>query len=241
MTWYTLIIKGGCMAYYHDLSTITIEAYKDKLKKKTLIPSQMILLEKLDERLDYLKSMGIKNVSELEKLLKDKTQVEVLKEIDCLDEKYLSVLLREIKGRQPKPRRLKDFTFLSTELIEKLENLKLKTTAKLYDHIDTEEKRKMLAEKIGVSYDEILVLAMLTDLTRIQWVNTTFSYVLYEAGYTTIDKVQKADHVKLYNEIKALNEERQIYKGHIGLNDMKICIEAANEVEDGLEFYTVEV
>lgn len=221
------------MGYNYDLN-FTIEEYRDKLKHKTLIPSQKILLEAIDERFDYFKDLGIDHVMALEKLLKNKTKLLELSSAPCMTEKYLTTLLREIKGRRPKPRKLKDFIYLSKELILKLENANLKTTAKLYDHIDTDEKRKELSEQLDVSYDEILTIAMLTELTRIQWVSATFAYALYEAGYKTIDEVKKANHIKLYNDIKRLNDERQLYKGHIGLNDMKICIEAANEIEETL-------
>ncbi len=68
------------------------------------------------------------------------------------------------------------------------------------------------------------------DLSRIKWVNHTFANVLYEAGYDTVEKVAKADPAVLYETIKALNEKRQLYKGHIGKNDMQLCIEFANDV-----------
>ena len=79
-------------------------------------------------------------------------------------------------------------------------------------------------------------LAKLTDLSRIRWVNHTFAYVLLEAGYDTAEKVAAADYKALYETVKTLNEEREIYKGHIGVHDMKLCVEAAEDVSLEIEY-----
>ena len=190
------------MGYYIDYSLITIEEYRDRLKRKSLIPSQMILKDGLEEKFSYFKDIGIENVFELENTLKNKQKLIELAKVPLLSEQYLKVLLREIKGRQPKPRKLKDFEHISRDTIAKLEQFNIKTTAHLYDKVLTYERRKELAEKTSVPYSTILELAQLTDLTRIQWVNTTFARVLYESGYNTIKKVSKADYEILYKEIR---------------------------------------
>ena len=71
---------------------------------------------------------------------------------------------------------------------------------------------------------------------RIKWVNHTFAYVLLEAGYDTAEKVADADYKELYEKVKKLNEEREIYKGHIGVHDMKLCVEAAKDVSLEVEY-----
>ena len=223
------------MGYYIDYSSITIDEYMDKLKYKSLIPSQIILKEGLEEKFSYIKSLGFKNVLELEKALKNKQKLLELAQAPGLSEQYLSILLREIKGRQPKPRKLKDFAHISSDTLAKLQQLSITTTAHLYDKVLTKKSRKEFAQKTNIPYSDILELAQLTDLTRIQWVNATFARVLYEAGYDTVEKVSKADYEVLYKEIKKLNQERHLYKGHIGLNDMKICVEAAKEVNQEME------
>lgn len=229
-------IEEDIMGYYVDLSSITIDEYMEKLKTKTLIPSQKILKDSLEERLNYLKSLGISNVFDLEKTLKKKEKLLELAQAPCLSEEYLTVMLREIKGRQPKPRKLTDFTHIPEDALSKLLDIGIKTTAHLYDEVLTKENRKAFSEKTTIHPSTILELAQLTNLTRIQWVNTTFARVLYEAGYDTIEKVSSANHEVLYKEIKKLNEERNLYKGNIGLNDMKICVEAANEVKQEMEY-----
>ena len=224
------------MGYYLDFSSITIDQYKEKLKRKTMIPSRMILKENLDERFSYFKSLGIKNVLELEKILKKKEKVRELAKEKCLSEDFLIALGRELKAIQPKPRKFKDFLGISEETISKLEKNGIKSTKHLYDKVITKNDRKETAKATGINEEEILDLTKLTDLTRIQWVNGTFASVLYEAGYDTVEKVVKADYEELYNTVKKLNAERKLYKGNIGLNDMKILVEAAGEVPQDIEF-----
>jgi hypothetical protein len=36
--------------------------------------------------------------------------------------------------------------------------------------------------------------------------------------------------------LKQLNEERKLYKAHIGLHDMKLCVEAAKDVSLDIEY-----
>ena len=79
-------------------------------------------------------------------------------------------------------------------------------------------------------------LTKLTDLSRIRWVNHTFAFVLLEAGYDTVEKVANSDYKELYEKVKKLNEERNLYKGHIGLHDMKLCVEAAQDVSFEIEY-----
>lgn len=224
------------MGYYLDFSLITIDQYKGKLKKKTMIPSRMILKENLDERFSYFQGLGIKNILELEKILKKKEKVMELAKEKCLSEDFLIALGRELKAIQTKPRKFKDFLGISEETISKLEKNGIKSTKHLYDKVVTKNDRKETAKNTGISEEEILELTKLTDLTRIQWVNGTFASVLYKAGYDTVEKVVKADYEELYNTVKKLNAEQKLYKGNIGLNDMKILVEAAGEVPQDIEF-----
>ena len=85
-------------------------------------------------------------------------------------------------------------------------------------------------------FRQIEKLAHLTDLSRIRWVNHTFASVLYKADYDSVEKVAHADYQTLYEDVKKLNDERNLYKGQIGVHDMKLCVEAAQDVSLEVEF-----
>ena len=224
------------MGYYIDLKRISIDQYKEILESADLIPSWMILKENIDKNLDIIKTHNIQNLDELHKKIKNKSKVQEFALQSGLPENYLSVLRRVINGYQPKPNKIKDFPCIAEDIVKKLEVLGFKKTIQLYEEILTTEKRNELSRKTGIGEDEIMKLAKLTDLSRIRWVNHTFAYVLLEAGYDTAKKVANADYNKMYEKIKQLNKEREIYNGNIGAHDMKLCVEAAQGLDFDIEY-----
>ncbi len=224
------------MGYYIDFEKITIDNYRTKLETAYLPPSRMALKDRLDERFGYFKSMGLKNVQELIQLLKKKGKISELQKEECLSGDYLALLLRELKSTLPKPNRLCDFSGISQETIGKLENIKIKNTVKLFDKVITPETRKKLATETGISNKDILELTKLTDLSRIKWVGSTFARMLYDLGVDTVEKVTKADPVDLHARVNQLNKEKNIFKGHIGLNDIRIVVNVAKEIPLDIEY-----
>lgn len=218
------------MGYYTDLASISIDNYRSKLESADLLPSRMLLKERLEERFGYLKSIGIRNVLELQKLLKKKEQLTELAKVDYFTENYLVILLREINSIQPKPNRINEFMGISPETVSKLEEIGIKDTVKLYNNVLTPESRKKLASETHIPEAEILELTKLTDLSRIKWVGATFARMLFEVGIDTAEKASKTDYVELHQKILQLNKEKNFYKGQIGLHDIKLFVDAAKEV-----------
>jgi ADP-dependent phosphofructokinase/glucokinase len=99
-----------------------------------------------------------------------------------------------------------------------------------------ESDRKELARLNGIDEKEILELAKLSDLSRIKWVGVTFARMLYSVGIDTAEKASKANPVELHTMINQLNREKNIYKGQIGLNDIRIFVDAAKEVSFDIEY-----
>jgi len=224
------------MGYYIDLEKITIDNYRTKLASAYLPPSRMILKEKLDERFGYLKSIGIKNVKELIQLLKKKDKLAELLKIDYFSGDYLTILLRELNSTLPKPNKLADFTGISKNAIDKLEKIGIKNTEKLYDKVIKKSDRQKLADSTGIDYQDMLELTKLSDLSRIKWVGATYARMLYDLGVDTVEKVSKSDPNDLHTRINQFIKEKNIFKGQIGLNDIKILIEAATEIPLEVEY-----
>ncbi len=224
------------MGYYIDLKNISIDEFKEILKTTDLIPSWKILEKDIDKNLDIIKKYNIKDLDELLTAFKDKAKIQKFSKQSGLPEDYLIVLNRVVNGYRQKPNRLKDFICINEHNIQQLENVGIKNTLQLYQEVLTIEKRNELSKKSGIAYSDILMLTKLTDLSRIRWVNHTFAYVLLEAGFDSTEKVAGADYQELYETIKQLNKERELYKGHIGAKDMKMCIEAAKGLDFDIEY-----
>jgi hypothetical protein len=224
------------MGYYIDLAKITIDKYKAKLESAYLPPSRMMLKDRLDERIGYFKSIGIENVKELMQLLKKKDKFTELQKIECLSGDYLTILLRELNSTLPKPNKIRDFSGISNDTVVRLEKIGIKDTVMLFDRVINAKSRKELAETTGITDTEIMELTKLTDLSRIKWVGVTFARMLYQVGVDTVEKASKADPEKLHACINQLNKEKSIYKGQIGLNDMRIFVNAAKEIPLEIEY-----
>ncbi len=224
------------MTYTIDLHNITLDDYQTVLQTADLLPSRRVLHENTEEIFSVLKAQGLATLADLQAALRTKSKLQQFAQKSGLDEEYLKILIREVNSLQPKPNQLADFPDTPAEVVEKLAALGIKNTLHLYDRVLTPADRAALAGEAGVDEGAILRLAKLTDLSRIRWVNHTFAYVLFEAGYDTSAKVAKADPAQLYKDVKALNEVREIYKGQIGLHDMALCVNAAKDVPQEMGF-----
>jgi hypothetical protein len=52
--------------------------------------------------------------------------------------------------------------------------------------------------------------------------------MLYAIGLDTVGKVADANPEDVYTRIRNMNNEKQIFKGQIGMNDMRILVHEAN-------------
>ena len=224
------------MGYYIDLEKISIDKYKEILKSADLLPSRMILKENINNNFDILKKQAVNNLDELLRILKNKQKLQDFSKKSELNENYLTILIREIKSYRPKPNKIKDFPNVTDDIVLKFENIGIKNTLQLFDKVLTSKSRNEISKQGRIDENEVLKITKLTDLSRIRWVNHTFAYVLFEVKYDTVEKVANADYSELYENIKKLNDERKIYNAHIGLHDIKLCVEAAKDVSLEIEY-----
>ncbi|MBN1116580.1 MAG: DUF4332 domain-containing protein [Bacteroidales bacterium] len=224
------------MAYYIDLKSITLDEYKTKLTEGTLIPSRQVIREKIDACFDCLKNHDILNVEILKTALNNKKKFEDLSNQKPLTEEYLTQLKREVNSLHPKPNKISEFVGISEETVSALQTIGIKDTKQLFERIITKDARQKLGKETGIDAEIILELTCLTDLSRIKWVGNMFARVLYETGYRTVKEVTLADPEKLYAQIKQFNEENKLYKGQIGINDMKTLVEVAKDVTGEIKY-----
>ena len=60
--------------------------------------------------------------------------------------------------------------------------------------------------------------------------------MLIEAGYSSQLEVSQADMGVMHKRINKINREKGFYKGQIGLHDFKLTIEAAEFLQQDIEF-----
>lgn len=224
------------MPFYVDFAAISIDEYKAKLENADLVPSRQLLKKNTTEVFNKLEACGIKNTEDLFNALKTKARVQNFAQKSAIDENYLTILIRELKGYRQPPVKIKDFPELSKEAIHSLESIGIKNTLQLYEHIKNQTSRRHLAIKTKLDYDTILTLARLTDLSRARWVNHTFAYVLINSGIHSIEELAHTSIDILHQKINDTNRRLNLYKGKIGKHDMKLTIDAARELPFEVDF-----
>lgn len=218
------------MGYHIELEKISLQQYMHRLETAWLPPGRRILREKLAERIGYFMEADIKNLKELQKLLKQDKYLKKLSELSLFEDDYLVILLREINSMLPKPNALKDFPGISPAAIEKLHAMGIKDTKQLFGKVLTSTQRQNLASESDLPLDLIDELACLADLSRIKWVGAIFARMLFDLGVKSTREAAVADPVDLHQKIDEINRQRNYYKGRIGLNDIRIFVTAAGDV-----------
>lgn len=220
-----------------NLNAFSLEKLKHRLKTTRTIPSQKILLEDIDHRFARLKAHGIENLAQLQKALKTKSNVESFSKTTGLPLDYLTVLRREVNGYHPKPIKLSEFPGVNPDAVNQLEQVGIKNTKQLFPHILTPDERSKFAEQNQIEYDDILDLTGLTEAARLKWVGPKFARLLVESGYDSVEKVANSDFEELYQSLVRINEEKDIYRGKFGLEDMKVWVNVyVQDVPQMIEF-----
>lgn len=224
------------MSYYIDLELIQLDDFCNRLQSSYLAPSRMLLREKTADRFALLKSMGIQNLGDLVMRFKKINKEDHDNLEQTIGIEFLTILLREVNSMRPKPVKLQDFDLASPELVDKLKKTGIQNTLQLYPLVINPQKRQTLADSLKLNAADLLVLTRLTDLVRIKWVGAAFACMLFNLGVDWALKASQADPRQLYEAIKSWNIEKNVFKGHIGLNDIQIFVQAAAEIPFEIEF-----
>ncbi len=212
------------MGYYIDLSKISLNEFKENLKSRNLLPSQQILKKDVDKNFKIIKKQKIEDLHQLQQALKTKSKVKEFSDLTGLTLNYLTILRRELNSYHPQPRKIKDFTGLSPDTREKLENKDIKTTPQLYQKVALKKDRDELKKEFGFDEEEALVLAKICDVSRLRYVNPAFATLLVNSDYDTVEKINNATPDELYQNLIKINENKRYYKGRINPKDMEFLV-----------------
>lgn len=218
------------MAYHIDAESVSMEDVQKRMEATDLVPSRAALLEQIGPKIKALKQQGITTLAHLRNELKNSRRLEAVSQATGIDPQYLTLLRREIEGYFPKPVALKTFDWLPGREIAKLERTGICDTAALYETTNSRQKRTALAKSIGMDGATLETLAQLADLTRVQWVSPTAARMLLEAGCKSPSELAKAEAGELDKAFTRVNTGNRLFKGRIGLRDIKRLIQAARYV-----------
>jgi len=222
--------------YHIDLERFSLERFRDILITGEVLPGRKILKEKISERFEILKSMGIRNLKELIEALKTKVKVERFSQESGLPKDYLIILRREANSYIPRPVNLKDIPGVDSEYIERLAAVGIKHTKHLFERARFKRDRAELSRLVNVPSDALLELVKLSDLARIGGVGPVFARIFLDAGIDTLEKLSNSSADEVFERTIAVNKEKGYTKVMATLKDVKLCVNTARELPKVIEY-----
>lgn len=214
--------------YQMDETRSDLNALKKRLETTDLVPSQMVLLEGLSDKIAAFQKADLSSLADLRAALKAPKKLAALSEQTGIQADYLQILRRTLNGFFPKPRALREFDWLDPALLARLKKAGMTDSRKLFEA--TCDGVSALARQTGADTKDLEDLGAIANLCRIQWVSPSYGRVLLAAGAVNAAAVAKADPPALCQAIADANRGGKFFKGTVGLRDVNRLVQAATYV-----------
>lgn len=206
--------------YSIDASLISLEDFKALTANRRIIPSRVVLHEKMDERFSMLKSAGLETLGDLIRILGSKSKIQAFSVHSGLSEDYLVLLKREAGSYIARPFPLSSFPGIPFEYVELLKSRGIKNTLDLFEGLQSEQEQEELSGNTGIPVYRLKELYVLCDLSRITGVGGIFARVLYEAGIRSPRAFAGTATLTLLRECQRVIEKHGYAVGKLGEKDM---------------------
>lgn len=215
------------LPYGVDLNKISIETYKDILKKQTLLPSRKSLQTDIDDIFKNIRRDGVHTLLDLKQALSTTGRMTSLSERLNIPMDYLTLLRREIGSFEPKSVRLAEFPEIPLDTLQAMRQHGLLTTKDFYDFCQENTDKSITSFKLALSMSEIEKLCCLSNLVRINGVGAIAARSFLEAGYKCVPSIAETTAEEMLARLTEVNNQKHYYKNPLGLKDMQYCIDYA--------------
>jgi len=203
--------------YSTDLTKIKLDEFVKHLRSIQLLPSQKVLLNDIDLNFKKLAEMGMSNLAEIHKLLKNKTNQSILSQKLDIAPEYLNILQRVINSYEVKSMSIdKIGVFTETEL-NILKNKKISTTQNYYEYFIKNPSVD------GISTNKLKYALQIIDLLRINGVGIEYARILYEIGIKSVADYKNTKSEAILEQFKDANVKKKLTKSNLGFNDIEYC------------------
>lgn len=216
--------------YFIDLKEYELGQFRRRLETGDVLPGRVILKEKLRERFDILEAMGIENLQDISVALKNKASIRQFSEKSGLPVDYLMILRREVNSYVPKPFDIGGIPGIDPVHTGRLAAAGIRTTKQLFERAKTRADRTALSKATGVPEADLLELAQLSDLARINGVGPVFARLFHDAGVCSVEALLACQPVEAFERLKAVNAEKKYTRIMATLKDVQWCVEIARKL-----------
>ncbi len=209
-----------------DIEKFSLQKFKKSLQQRDMIPSRVLLKEKIENRFKILDLNGIRTLKNLIDVLKTKEKIIRFSKETKLSVEYLTLLGREAKSYLPKPMNLKKFPNIDTNTMESLERLGIKNTKHFFNKVMVVKNTSHPSEIAGIPKNRLDQLSSFSDLTRLYGVGPVFAVMLYNEGIRSVERFAKCTATEL---IKIYETETQ-KKADFSEKDMNFSLYLAKQL-----------
>ena len=121
-------------------------------------------------------------------------------------------------------------------MAQKLKDAGIVTTDQLFEKGATQQGRKEIAEKTGISESTILEWINHLDLYRIKGIGSEYADLLEEAGVDTVLELAQRNPENLYKKLVEVNNEKKLVRRLPSQAQVKEWIEQAKSLPRGVHY-----
>ncbi len=221
--------------YSVDLATIPLETFEETILTIDLLPSRRLLADGISAVVPGLRRMSVENLEDLRRLLSDKRHYADLAAGLGVDEKYVTVLNREVNAYVSKPIPLSHLDVLTDPELGRLMDAGITSTRSLYERGSSRSEREALATDHGIDGDRLALAVDLSNLVRINGVGPAFARFLHELGVRgphDFNSIEPTEVLDRYHESIALASTPG---PNLRIEDLEYCRRFSRHLSDEIE------
>lgn len=222
--------------YGIDLNTFSLDTLRNFLAHGDLLPGHRMLRTDLEPYFAALAARDIHSVQQLVNQLTTPKAVATVAAATGIPLVYLTVLRRHVRGYIPAAVDLDAIPDVDAAVITRLAEAGIRHTHHLYTRARTRVGRAALMKQADIPDAIMLELIQLTDLARVSWIGPIGVRLYHAAGAFTTTILAAMDPDTFYQQVMAVNRERQYTRAKITSRDMVRTIALAKQLPPTIEY-----
>jgi hypothetical protein len=223
------------MMYSTDLTSISLDTFEETILTIDLLPSRKVLAEGIAGLVPELKMMGVDTLEDLRVLLRDRGRYPELAASLRVNEKYLTVLNREVNSYVSKPVSLSQLDIFTEPELNRLHMAGIRSTKALYERCALSSDRRTIAVEHDLDGERLARALELSDLVRINGVGPAFAHFLSGLGVRSPRDFKSTDPLEILERYRHSVGEGATSGPELRLEDLEYCrrfsLRLSNDIE----------
>ena len=226
---------GEVAMYSTDLSTIDLTTFEETVLTVDLIPSRRMLADGISNVVCALRRIGVGDLGDLRRLLRDKARYSDLAVNLEVSEQYLTVLNREVNAYVSKPVPLARLGVFTDRELESLRSAGVTSSKTLYERCSLTSERTNLVDELGLDRIRLELALDLSDLVRINGVGPSFARFLRDLGIRGPHEFNAIDPTDVLDRYRESIAAEATPGPDLRIEDLEYCRRFSQHLSDDIE------